>query len=104
MGPISTPLIKLGLIGSMMPLLLANSACDEVSRSIGLDPIIDTACGSGALNSYIGDSVWLVPSALVLDGQVRIIRPGDAVTMDYIESRLNISLNEDDEIVEVICG
>ena len=87
-----------------MPLLLANSACDEVSRSIGLDPIIDTACGSGALNPYIGDSVWLVPSALVLDGHVRIIRPGDAVTMDYIESRLNISLNEDDEIVEVICG
>ena len=104
MGPIRTPLIKLGLIGSMMPLLLANSACDEVSRSIGLDPIIDTACGSGALNPYIGDSVWLVPSAFVLAGQVRIIRPGDAVTMDYIESRLNISLNEDDEIVEAICG
>ena len=74
------------------------------SRGRSLDPIIDTACGSGALNLYIGDSVWLVPSALVLDGQVRIIRPGDAVTMVYIESRLNISLNEDDEIIEVICG
>lgn len=96
--------IRLGLVGGVMPLLLSNSACDEASRSIGLAPIIDTTCGSGALDPYIGDSVWLVPSALVMGDQVRVIRPGDAVTMDFNESRMNISLDDDDEIVEVTCG
>jgi hypothetical protein len=36
--------------------------------------------------------------------EIRIIRRGDAVTMDYNQDRLNISLNDDDEIVEVTCG
>lgn len=35
---------------------------------------------------------------------VRVIRPGQAVTMDYRHDRVNIKLNERDAIVGVSCG
>lgn len=34
----------------------------------------------------------------------RIIRPGMAVTMDYIETRANLVLDEDDNVVRGYCG
>ena len=35
---------------------------------------------------------------------VRVIRPGDAVTMDYRGDRVNIKVNERNAIVGVTCG
>lgn len=35
---------------------------------------------------------------------VRVIRPGQAVTMDYRGDRVNIKLNERDAIVGISCG
>lgn len=35
---------------------------------------------------------------------VRVIRPGDAVTMDYRQDRLNIELDADSKIVRFNCG
>ena len=35
---------------------------------------------------------------------VRVIRPGDAVTMDYRQDRLNIELDADGKIVRFNCG
>ena len=35
---------------------------------------------------------------------VRVIRPGQAVTMDYRADRVNIKLNERDAIVGISCG
>ncbi len=34
----------------------------------------------------------------------RIIRPGEAVTMDYREDRTNIELDGNDRVVRVYCG
>lgn len=35
---------------------------------------------------------------------IRVIRPGQMVTMDYLEDRLNIDLDESDVIVNLRCG
>lgn len=35
---------------------------------------------------------------------LRVIRPGQMVTMDYLEDRLNIDLDEADVIVNLRCG
>ncbi len=37
-------------------------------------------------------------------GALRWIRPGDAVTMDYSEHRLNIHLDERDRVQQFACG
>jgi translation initiation factor IF-1 len=36
--------------------------------------------------------------------RMRWIRPGDVVTMDYREDRLNIHLDERGRIVRLVCG
>jgi hypothetical protein len=36
--------------------------------------------------------------------QVRVIRPGQAVTMDYSPARLNIEVNGAERISRVSCG
>jgi len=35
---------------------------------------------------------------------MRVIRPGDAVTLDYRPDRLNVRLDDDDVISEIGCG
>lgn len=35
---------------------------------------------------------------------MRVIRPGDAVTKDYRENRLNIDLDADERITRIWCG
>ncbi|MEO1704828.1 MAG: I78 family peptidase inhibitor [Pseudomonadota bacterium] len=37
-------------------------------------------------------------------GPVRVIRPGTAVTMDFIATRLNIFLDDTDTVTRVSCG
>ena len=88
----------------LAPVFMANQGCETFYESLGLNSLVETACGSSALTPYIGESLVLVPPSLISGSLVRVIRPGDAVTADYNESRLNVSLNAADEIVEVACG
>ncbi len=37
-------------------------------------------------------------------GRIRVIRPGDVVTMDYSESRLNVHIGENGRIASFRCG
>jgi hypothetical protein len=37
-------------------------------------------------------------------GVVRLIRPGQAVTMDYRTDRLNIEIDERDKVIRITCG
>ena len=41
---------------------------------------------------------------LAAAGQVRTIRPGDAVTMDFRPDRLNLEIGEDGRITRFRCG
>ncbi|KTT74151.1 hypothetical protein NS334_06230 [Sphingomonas endophytica] len=45
-----------------------------------------------------------VPGTWRGEGRVRIIRPGDQVTMDFIEGRRNIHLDRHGNVVRVTCG
>jgi hypothetical protein len=61
------------------------------------------ACGADGLRQVIGLPVAVLPpngpwSAL------RVIRPGDGVTMDYSASRLNVMVDDGGRITQVTCG
>ena len=63
----------------------------------------DDTCGASGLASYIGQD------ASILDGTrfanpLRVIRPGDVVTMDFNPQRLNFELDALNEIVRIRCG
>ena len=70
------------------------------SNSSGLDE--EDACGAEELQSFVGEPVTALSDSVVADA--RVIRPGDAVTMDYRPDRLNVYLDADDVIERIVCG
>ncbi|KPP93170.1 MAG: Peptidase inhibitor I78 family [Rhodobacteraceae bacterium HLUCCA08] len=65
------------------------------------DPEADT-CGAAGLADAIGGPITAV-DVDALD-PVRVIRPGQPVTMDYRVDRLNIELDAADRVMRVTCG
>ncbi|MEL6683527.1 MAG: I78 family peptidase inhibitor [Pseudomonadota bacterium] len=81
--------------------LLLLAACAPVAPP--LPPTLEDTCGAGDYAGLIGQDATQLEKVLVL-GPVRVIRPGDAVTMDFIPERINFGINADDTIIEVSCG
>lgn len=105
----------------VLPLLatLALAACEAPSGTPvppapapGADPGMpapvlpspaDDTCGASELATYIGQDAAILETARFAN-PVRVIRPGDAVTMDLNPQRLNFELDALDEIVRIRCG
>jgi len=95
------------LLRAMGALLVpfALCACSAVPASPVAAP---QSCDAQAVQSLIGKlfAAELQAHAQQLSGarSVRVIRPGQAVTMDYSGSRLNIELDASGRVVRVHCG
>ncbi|MCA1771100.1 MAG: hypothetical protein LC677_00100 [Halomonas sp.] len=78
-------------VGSTQPADDERTACrlDDIQSIVGT-PLDDTS--SDALARQSGAE------------QVRVLRPGEAATMDHRPERLNVHLNDNDVIEEVSCG
>lgn len=61
------------------------------------------SCGADGLQTLVGSPVALLPASGPW-GALRVIRPGQAVTMDYSENRLNVTVDEADIILTIACG
>ncbi len=66
------------------------------------------ACGAAALSRYLnvtpsGDMKTAIATAAG-DRPIRYIAPNDAVTMDFVATRLNAELGEDGRITRFRCG
>jgi hypothetical protein len=78
------------------------AACTTVpDQSLG-------ACRAEGLNALVGRpaTAELGAEAMRRSGATRLrwIRPGDMVTMDYSESRLNIHLDSQNRVERFACG
>ena len=63
----------------------------------------DASCSAEGLQHLVGQPESAFdPSGL--EEPVRIIRPGDAVTMDFSLERLNVEIGADGRIAAVRCG
>ncbi|MEL6914527.1 MAG: I78 family peptidase inhibitor [Pseudomonadota bacterium] len=60
-------------------------------------------CGADALQGLVGQTHEDLLRTEIL-GPVRIIRPGMAVTMDFLPARLNITLDAAERVTRVSCG
>lgn len=95
------------LTAALIPLTLAACASRQASEpSLPSEPV--TACRADKVQSLLGQP--LTPT-LTKQAQeratartVRVIRPGQAVTMDYRTDRLNIELDSTDRITALRCG
>ena len=83
----------------LLPLL---AACAPAPRGWVLYPPARD-CGAAALQGLTGQPLAALPASGPWVA-LRVIRPGDAVTEDFSESRLNVSLDGADRIAALTCG
>ena len=81
---------------------------DAVAAAQNSSEADDTACGADKLAPWLNvlptDDVKSQIAATVGQRPVRYIGPGDAVTLDFSPSRLNVELGEDGRIKLFRCG
>lgn len=67
------------------------------------EPAPTDACGASAMQDLVGqpESVLM---AMTFANPTRFIKPGMAVTLDFVAERLNISIGKDGRIDRVDCG
>lgn len=96
--------------------LTAIAACAETPTSDQDQKVSDTFeqirnsrtapkgdCPFEPIQPFVGQHVSVLEKVMLL-GQVRVIRPGQMVTMDYMPTRLNIELDKHDAISRLRCG
>jgi hypothetical protein len=90
-----------------MAFVLALAACVPETDPRYLGPPIPApgvdACGAAELQDMVGGSRRVLET-IRFAVPVRVIEPGQAVTMDYNPNRLNILIDEGDTIASIRCG
>lgn len=92
---------------TIAPLALALvAACSTQTPVAPADPFpvgaADT-CGAAPYTNLIGQNVTALEKVLILR-QVRVIRPGDAVTEDFRPVRINFDISANETIRAITCG
>lgn len=64
----------------------------------------DDTCGARAAGALIGKDKSALASLAGRRDPMRVISPGQAVTMDYIQNRLNVELDEAGKIIRMSCA
>lgn len=82
-------------------LLLLIAACAPTPPP--LPPVLEDTCGARDYGNLLGQDATALERVLIL-GPVRVIRPGDAVTMDFRPDRINFGIGPDETVIEVSCG
>lgn len=95
-------------IPASLALLTALTACGSVNRPAQQPENPVAGCQAEALPGLLGEPATAerVELARQQSGarSVRVLAPGDAVTLDYDSQRLNIDIDEAELIQRVSCG
>ncbi|WP_341367975.1 I78 family peptidase inhibitor [Yoonia sp. BS5-3] len=63
----------------------------------------EDSCGATNYAALVGQDATALEKTLIL-GMVRVIRPGDIVTMDFRSARINFAIGADETITRIYCG
>lgn len=89
-------------VAAVSLIALANCGTPEPARPTLPSPEQDT-CNVRQHAALIGQDVTALEKVLIL-GQVRVIRPETAVTLDYRAERVNFYITAGDQIARITCG
>lgn len=81
--------------------LIALAGCTTAASPLPT-PDQDT-CNAATYRDRVGQPATVLEHVLLL-GKVRVIRPGDAVTMDYQADRINFMIDGTGTISAINCG
>ncbi|HCP81400.1 MAG TPA: hypothetical protein DIT67_07335 [Octadecabacter sp.] len=86
--------------------ILFLAACEAVAPAPTMDPLptpTQDTCNASTYGHLIGQDATALERVMLL-GQVRVIRPGQAVTMDFRPERINFNVGEDERITSIHCS
>jgi hypothetical protein len=83
-----------------LPLILL-AACDlPATGTTVTDPV---PCMAPTFARFVGEPLGVL-DPLVVPQPYRVIRPGDAVTREFIANRMNFYVGADGRLADVTCG
>lgn len=85
-------------VGALMAALMLAGCLPEAEV-----PPTPDSCGAAALQDLLGQPEAVL-ATMRFAQPLRIIHPGDAVTMDFSEGRLNILIDAEGRISALNCG
>jgi Peptidase inhibitor I78 family len=88
-------------------LTLGLAACATMEPEPPVAAPAEDSCGSARFADLVGQPRRDVLDEVARRGaprRMRWIRPGDAVTMDYIAERLNVYFDAQDRVERLACG
>jgi hypothetical protein len=95
---------------SVIAVILLLAACDisvgpntPTPIGTGLPDAAEDTCNANQYASLIGEDATALERVLLL-GQVRVIRPNQAVTMDLRPGRINFNISSDNRIRSISCS
>lgn len=93
---------RAGMTGLALVAAAVLGACVAPPVATPIAPEADE-CGAAALQNLVGQPRQAV-EGMTFTQPVRIIEPGQAVTMDFSAQRLNIELDANARITRIACG
>ncbi len=82
--------------------LIALTGC-ATPQQPALPPQLEDTCNATRFANLIGQEATALETTLLL-GPVRVIRPGDMVTMDFRPDRVNFKIDANEVILAIDCG
>ena len=90
----------------LVSVILLLAAC--ATPATHAPPAVAGQCNADAAQAHVGHaaSAEMVEAARKDAGadRVRTLRPGQAVTMEYLAGRLNVRVDDADVVAELTCG
>lgn len=93
---------KIPLIAVFVFLAACDVVAPPVARPTLPTPAQDT-CNATQYAALIGQDATALERILLL-GEVRVIRPGQAVTLDFRPERINFNIGPDNRIATINCS
>jgi hypothetical protein len=94
----------------VIAVILLLAACDvavgpnaPTPIGTGLPDAAEDTCNSNQYASLIGEDATALERILLL-GQVRVIRPNQAITMDFRPERINFNVSSNNRITSIFCS
>ena len=83
--------------------VLLMAACSQAETPEPLPVPGNDSCNALRYGTLIGQDATALERVLIL-GKVRILRPGQAMTMDYWADRINFMIDDSNRIARITCG
>ena len=83
---------------------LGLAGCLKSEPELARLPAVDADTCQGAQYAPLLDQDQTALERVLIMRQIRIIRPGDMVTMDYRAERINFAIDEQGKISRIYCG